>query len=155
MKINEAEFNVIDISDFWYIRYFRFIEMMRNVFEGSDSFNFTDFKTEAIKLMNSRDLHNLSVLIENINIAKEAEIDSLNFAFSLITLIEDEKQSDISEEFHKIKMQNLIDKGLTIGVITSTLMLFIERHPFEFRNLSEAVNKLKVILSQNSEMEEL
>jgi len=156
-KINDAKFDIItSIDEIWHIRQVKFVELVHNVFENTDNVVSSDFTTEMIKHVNDRDWHNISVVIENFKkaVSNETNMSSIEYAFSLITLVEGEKQSEVSKEYHSEKMKNLIEKGITTGVITGEVLGFITRHPFEFRTLGEAVRRLSSLLYQNNELED-
>ena len=159
MRQISENIKVIDLEELFAVRKIRFEAHLLKHFANVEQLSVEAIGNKLKDLINqSGRMYDLAVTIENyVNESKrylQGLPDSLTLAFSMITLYKDEQQSDISEQFHNDKIDNMLKDGLLYSVIRDEVINFILRFPADFRTLTEAVVHLNAILSSDNKSED-
>lgn len=98
-----------------------------------------------------QDWYNLAIAHDNYitSCKKPATIfENFDFAFSMICLREGEDQRNIDDNFHKEKLQEMFEDGLTSDVAGREVLNFMKHCPLEFRNFVGIVQLMTDYYSQ-------
>jgi hypothetical protein len=154
IKIGDTELNVCeDLKDITAYRYKEFKEMVIRAFEDSDVPTVAAFKKAVIEAIDSKSQYRTIQALESFFRASERktiDIDSMDLAFSLITLGEGEDPLNIDANYHREKMEKLIKSGMSADVAPREVYFFMAGHPIEFRGFGEIIALLAEISKQEN-----
>ena len=125
------------------LRYKEFRERVIRAFEDADVPTIDAYHAKMMDAFNSRELVKPILVHENyVRATKRSQVNSLDIAFSMMSITEDEDPMNISEEYHREKMDKIIKSGIRAQVFAREVYFFMSKHIVEFRGYGEIIQML-------------
>jgi hypothetical protein len=143
---------ITSIDEIWEVRRIRFEQHANQYLYGEKYYIKQEFLNKLKTYFNEEPVNKYGIAVaiqdaENeLKQAERGQPEPLHMAFSMITLLSDEQQGEVSEEWHAEKIKKLLLAGLTTGMMQGEVLGFIAQHPLTFRGMAEIMSELNSIL---------
>jgi hypothetical protein len=146
---------ITGMDELYEMRRYKFANYVHQWLNGYSFANWSELYKRTISNLNGNDKHAISIDIDNFNniFLRNAknEIPPLHMAFSLITLYKDEQQNITSIEYHKEKMDKVLNEGMTSAVVQGEVENFTINNLHFFQEIGQMLLELRVIFSTDNE----